>query len=170
MATQRINHQLVPIFNGENYDFWVVKMKTTLKSRDLWDIVENGPAKSAPTTSETSATGGEPSKEEIIKDQNALQILQNAMTDPIFSRIVTAKTAKEAWDTLNTEFQGSAQVRGIKLQTLRAEFENLVMSNDENINQYFSRVTGIANQMRIYGEDVRGKNCFQNAQYRNEEV
>ena len=63
------------------------------------------------------------------------------MTDAIFLKIVTAKTAKKACDTLNTEFQGNAQVRGIKLQTLIAEFENLTMSNDENINQYFSRVS-----------------------------
>ena len=27
--------------------------------------------------------------------------------------------------------------------------------NDENINQYFSRVTNIVNQMRIYEEDVK---------------
>ena len=61
---------MVLVLNGENYDFWVVKMKIILKSRDLWDIVENGPAKSAPTTSETPISGGETSNEEMIKDQN----------------------------------------------------------------------------------------------------
>ena len=32
----------VPIFNGENYDFWRVKMETYFSSQDLWDIVEEG--------------------------------------------------------------------------------------------------------------------------------
>ena len=32
----------VPIFNGENFDFWRVKMETYFSSQDLWDIVEEG--------------------------------------------------------------------------------------------------------------------------------
>ena len=32
----------VPIFKGENYDFWRVKMETYFSSQDLWDIVEEG--------------------------------------------------------------------------------------------------------------------------------
>lgn len=60
------------------------------------------------------------------------------MIDVIFSKIVTPKKTKEVWD-ISTEFQGSAQVRGIKLQTLRVEFENLTMSNDEN-NKYIEKM------------------------------
>ena len=81
-------------------------MRTILKSRDPWDVVENGIAQSIATTSEASKP--EPSKENIIKEQNALQILQNAITDEIVPRIVTAKIAKDAWDKLNTKFQESA--------------------------------------------------------------
>ena len=29
-----------PVFNGENYPIWIVKMKTYLKARDLWEVVE----------------------------------------------------------------------------------------------------------------------------------
>lgn len=32
----------VSIFNGENYDFWSVKMETFFLSQELWDIVEEG--------------------------------------------------------------------------------------------------------------------------------
>ena len=31
-----------PIFSGENFDFWCVKMKTLLESNDLWEYVEEG--------------------------------------------------------------------------------------------------------------------------------
>ncbi|KAM2564624.1 hypothetical protein TB2_012892 [Malus domestica] len=31
-----------PVFNGENYDFWSIRMKTIMKSHGLWDLVENG--------------------------------------------------------------------------------------------------------------------------------
>jgi len=33
---------LIPIFNGEKYEYWSIKMKTLFKSQDLWDLVENG--------------------------------------------------------------------------------------------------------------------------------
>ena len=28
-----------PQFNGENYDFWLVKMETIIIAFDLWDVV-----------------------------------------------------------------------------------------------------------------------------------
>ena len=33
---------LLPIFNGEKYEWWSIKMKTLLKSQELWDLVEHG--------------------------------------------------------------------------------------------------------------------------------
>ena len=33
---------LIPIFKGEGYEFWSIRMKTLLKSQDLWDLVEQG--------------------------------------------------------------------------------------------------------------------------------
>jgi len=30
-----------PTFNGENYDFWSIKMKTFFCSQDLWKIVDS---------------------------------------------------------------------------------------------------------------------------------
>ena len=37
-----VSQQLIPIFNGDNYQFWSIKMKTLFLSYDLWDLVENG--------------------------------------------------------------------------------------------------------------------------------
>ena len=33
---------LLPIFNGEKYEWWSIKMKTLLRSQELWDLVEHG--------------------------------------------------------------------------------------------------------------------------------
>ena len=30
-----------PIFTGENYHIWAIKMKAYLKAQSLWDVVEN---------------------------------------------------------------------------------------------------------------------------------
>ena len=32
---------LLPIFNGEKYEWWSIKMKTLLRSQELWDLVEH---------------------------------------------------------------------------------------------------------------------------------
>ena len=33
---------MVPLFAGENYDIWSIKMRTLLLSQGLWNIVEEG--------------------------------------------------------------------------------------------------------------------------------
>jgi Domain of unknown function (DUF4219) len=43
MALQRgvwASHGAQPVFDGESYDYWSIKMKTLLISQDLWEIVE----------------------------------------------------------------------------------------------------------------------------------
>ncbi|XP_077228565.1 uncharacterized protein LOC143861537 [Tasmannia lanceolata] len=85
------------------------------------------------------------------KDARALFIIQQAMDEPIFPRIMAATTSKEAWDLLQEEYQGTSKVISVKLQTLRRDFENLIMKNSESIQVFFSRVTSIVNQIRTYG-------------------
>ncbi|KAG6531193.1 hypothetical protein ZIOFF_004982 [Zingiber officinale] len=73
-------------------------------------------------------------KENRKKDSKALFILQQAVHETIFSRIVTASFSKEAWKILQKEFQGSSKVIAVKLQTLRSEFEALLMKGKRSFN------------------------------------
>ncbi|XP_077228618.1 uncharacterized protein LOC143861606 [Tasmannia lanceolata] len=79
------------------------------------------------------------------------------MDEPIFSRIMAATTSKEAWDLLQEEYQGTSKVISVKLQTLRRDFENLIMKNSESIQVFFSRVSSIVNQIRTYGNKLDDK-------------
>ena len=100
----------VPIFTGENYDFWSVKMKTFFRSQDLWDIIEDGFTIPEDTSTLTAAQKKE-LKENKQKDSRALFALQQAADDTIFPRIIGATSAKQAWNTIQEEFQGSDEVR-----------------------------------------------------------
>ncbi|GMI94225.1 hypothetical protein HRI_003091800 [Hibiscus trionum] len=79
---------LIPIFKGEGYAFWSIRMKTLLRSQDLWDLVEQGYA-------DPDDEGK--LRENRKKDSKALVIIQQAVHDSVFSRIAAAATSKQAW-------------------------------------------------------------------------
>ncbi|XP_077212794.1 uncharacterized protein LOC143847890 [Tasmannia lanceolata] len=84
----------------------------------------------------------------------ALFLIQQAMDEPIFSRIMATTTSKEACDLLQEEYQGTTKLIYVKLQTLHRDFENLNMKNSESIQVFFSRVSSVVNQIRTYGEKL----------------
>ncbi|KAJ0017386.1 hypothetical protein Pint_11983 [Pistacia integerrima] len=102
----------IPIFTGENYDVWSIKMKTYFLSQDLWDIVnyENYLEITGSTLSEEHQKQLKESKK---NDAAALFILQQAVDDNIFRKISRAQKAKEAWDALKEEFQGIPQTTAL---------------------------------------------------------
>ena len=93
-------------------------------------------------------------RENVTKDAKTKFLLQLAMSNAIFQKIMNVSTAKEAWKILQDEFQGSDKVRQIKLQTLRRDFENLKMKNSETVEEYSYRISHVVNQMKIYGDNI----------------
>nr|KYP39142.1 hypothetical protein KK1_039570 [Cajanus cajan] len=126
-------------------------MKTCFTFQDLWDTIKEGFSTPKDTSALTVAQKKE-LKENKQKNSKALFILQQAVTDTIFPRIMGATTAKEAWTTLQEEFEGSEKVRAVKLQTLRRNFELLNMKESETVKNYYSKIKEIVNQMRAYGK------------------
>lgn len=124
-------------------------MKTLLKSHGLWKYVVKG-YKEIEDESSLSETQKKKLEEDRMADTKALYLIQNAVSDPIFPRILRVDTAKEAWEILEQEFQGDSKVRSIKLQSLRREFENIQMKDGELMKDYFTRVIDILNQMKTY--------------------
>ncbi|XP_043700170.1 uncharacterized protein LOC122650864 [Telopea speciosissima] len=160
MANSTHSLVYVPIFAGENYDFWSIKMRTYFLSQDLWDIVNNG-FSTPKATSTPSITQQEKLKKNMQNDAKVLYILQQAVVDTIFPRIMGATTAKDAWNTLKEEFQGNAKVGTVKLQTLRRDLKNIKMKDSETAKDYYSRVKEIVNQMRAYCEDITDKKVIE---------
>ncbi|GJS05933.1 integrase [Tanacetum coccineum] len=87
-------------------------------------------------------------------EPKALFFIQQAVDETIFSRTAAANLAKEAWDTLKTEYQGSAKVITVKLQFLRTDFQSAVMKGNETVQEYLARISSIVSQMRAYGDKV----------------
>ena len=128
-------------------------MRTLFLSQDLWDLVENGyeePGEGA----HLSAQQRNELKENRKKGSKALLLIQQAVHESIFPRIAEATKSKEAWTILKNEYQGSNKVITIKLQSLHRDFETLLMKNSESVQELFSRVFTIVNQIRALGENL----------------
>ena len=141
----------VPLFEGENYDFWAVKMETLFTSLDVLDLIkiENAQPKIGPTAAES-----EELKKKRIVDAGVLGMIQRGVSFAIFPRIMRAKTAKEAWDILQQEFEGDSKVRTVKLQSLKRDFENERMKENESLNEYHNRLSKLVNQMKSHGDTI----------------
>ncbi|CAL2234861.1 unnamed protein product [Prunus armeniaca] len=150
-----------PIFNGENFDFRQIKMKTIFHSHELWALMENG--YKTPTKEEEKLTEEERNlmRENVVKDARALGIIQGAVSDQIFPRIATHETAKAAWDILKQEFLGDKQVRSVKLQGLRRDFEYTRMNDNESLSGYIAKLFDLINQMKSYDEDLSNQRIVQ---------
>ncbi|CAL9003906.1 unnamed protein product [Prunus brigantina] len=161
MAGSSSSELRTPVFNGENYEFWSIRMKTILKSHGLWDLVENGFDVSDPKKEKGKEEGSIAAEEEksksaefLMKDARAHGLIQGAVSDQIFPRIVNEETSKVAWDILKQEFRGDKQVRSVKLQGLRREFEYTRMKDNESFSVYVAKLFDLINQMKSYGEEL----------------
>ena len=143
--------QLIPIFNGENYKFWSIKMKVVLQAtQHLCNVVENGIPKDGETVSTSTSTQVDWPQ----RDAEAFAKIHFAVTDTIFPRIMNATTAKQAWDILKAEFEGNEKTTAIRLQSLRREFENLKMKDGETVKDYSSRVIKLVNELKSNSESI----------------
>ncbi|GKC48886.1 hypothetical protein Tco_1071631 [Tanacetum coccineum] len=89
-------------------------------------------------------------KENQKQDAKALFFIQQAVDESIFSRIL----AKQAWSLLKTEYQRSAKVITVKLQSLRRDFKTSYMKNNESAQEYLAKISSIVSQMRSYGDSI----------------
>lgn len=142
----------LPLFEGENYDFWAIKMETLFTSLDVLEFVQNGYEEPAPTEAEQSSQRLEElKKKKKITDVGVLGMIQRAVSISIFPRIMRAKTSKEAWNILQQEFEGDSKVRTVKL---KRDYENERMKENESLNEYFNRLSELVNQMKSYGDTI----------------
>nr|KYP40246.1 hypothetical protein KK1_038439 [Cajanus cajan] len=142
-----------PVFAGENYDLWAAKMRTYLRAQSLWEVVENG-SNPAPLPDNPTMAQVRFHSDEVAKEGRALAIIQAAVHDDVFIKILNLDTAKEAWDKLKEEFQGSERTRRMKVLNLRREFEAIKMKEAETVKEFADRLSKVVTQIRLLGEEL----------------
>ncbi|XP_019232217.1 PREDICTED: uncharacterized protein LOC109212937 [Nicotiana attenuata] len=157
METEMSFSQLAPpVFDGENYQLWAVRMETYLEALDLWEAVEEDydvlPLPNNPTMAQIKSH-----KEKKTRKSKAKATLFAGVSATIFTRVMALKSAKEIWDYLKGEYTGDERIRGMKVLNLIREFELQKMKESETVKEYSDRLLGIVNkaqeQRRLMRQD-----------------
>ena len=72
-----------------------------------------------------------------------------------FLQISHITVAKEAWQILETTYEGTKKVKDIKLQMLTTWFEELRMSEDESFDSFYSKLNEVVVNKFNLGEKRR---------------
>ncbi|XP_006604983.1 uncharacterized protein LOC114400439 [Glycine soja] len=88
-------------------------------------------------------------------DCRALFLIHQCVDPQNFAKIVSATSAKQAWDILAKVYAGLERLKRVKMQTLKCQFELLHMNEKEGIVEYLNCVLGLSNQMMACGENLK---------------
>jgi len=139
----------VPAFDGTNYGYWKDRMRFFLKSIDCWSIVETGWTKPTDTTLEAV-----PQKNARLSNDKALHALCQVLSPSEFTKILNCESAKEAWQILETTYEGTKLVKSAKLQMLISKFEEIKMLDEETFREFYSKMSDLRNSMVSLGKPI----------------
>jgi len=93
----------LPMFDGQNYHMWAIRMEAYLEASDLWEAVEEEyyvlPLPDNPTMAQIKNN-----KEMKRRKSKARVTLFATVSSNVFTRIMTLKTAHEIWGFLKKEY------------------------------------------------------------------
>ena len=117
-----------PILNKLKYQVWVSRMHLYLEGLELWDAIEiENVAKK--------------------KDRQVMSILFSTISDKVTRELDVEKTFKQTWNTLKVKNRGVTQIRKARVQSLKKDYENLFMDEDD----IFEKLSCVVNEFRNLG-------------------
>ena len=105
----------------------------------FWDAIEAGWTwpKTAKSTWDKAALAV------ANANSKALNAIFRGVSPDEFYRISHITIAKEAWEILETTYEGTKKVKDIKLQMLATRFKELKMSEDESFDSFYSKLNEV---------------------------
>ena len=102
----------------------------------VWDAVDIGWTRPEATKS----TWDKAALAESNANSKALNAIFCGVSPDEYHKISHITFAKEAWEILETTYEGTKKVKDTKLQMLTTRFEELKMSEDESFNSFYSKL------------------------------
>ena len=126
------------ILSKTNYSIWTKKLKVTLEAYSVWNAImkEDVPTK---------------------KDMQALMGIYAVLSEEILEQLDDEITAKETWEVLQKKFVGVDRVKKSRIQSLKKEFDHILMRNEELVGNFTGRFSSIVTKLRAQGEKIPEK-------------
>nr|GEY28074.1 zf-CCHC domain-containing protein/DUF4219 domain-containing protein/UBN2 domain-containing protein [Tanacetum cinerariifolium] len=159
--------QRPPLFESDSFIFWKNRFETYVKSKDLdlLHVITNGDFQPIQQNPKTKLDEVIPFKKQSVDLKKILatnnegkMVIYNALPRKEYERIFMCNTAKEIWKTLLITHQGNNQAKDNKIDLLVQQYEQFVISEDENIDSAFARFNTIITSLKALDEGYSGKN------------
>ena len=127
-----------PVLSPAGYTAWAIKVEAILDAQGLWEAVS-------------------PSGNGVVdahKNKTARAQLLQALPEDILMQVSTKKTAKEVWESLKTRFVGADHVKTARLVTLKGDFDKLCMADEESLDDYAGKISGMAAKYACLGSTL----------------
>ena len=105
----------------------------------IWDAVDIGWTRPEATKS----TWDKAALAMSNTNSKALNAIFCSVSPDEFHKISHMSIAKEAWQILETKYEGTKKVKDTKLQMLTTRFEELKISEDESFDSFFSKLNEV---------------------------
>ena len=116
----------------------------------VWDAVETGWTRPEAAKS----TWDKVALAVANANSKALNAIFCGVSPDEFHRISHITVAKEAWEILETTYEGTKKVENTKLQMLTTRFEELKMSEDESFDSFYSKLNEVVVSKFNLGEKI----------------
>lgn len=124
-----------PMLSSTNHTVWALRMKTVLKVHKVWDLIEPG---------------------NVDPDRNdlAMGLLYQSVPESLIMQIGDQETAKKLWETIQARHVGADRVKEARLQTLDSEFDRLRMRDNETLDEFVGKLSGLASKSAALGRII----------------
>lgn len=120
-----------------------------------WDAVENG--FTVPMKDGKPKTIKELTPEEISSlnhNARAMNSLLNGMEDTELCKVSACTTAKQIWDTIKVNHEGTSKVREVKLSMLMSDYEGFRLERDESVKDAQGRFLTLMNSISLLEQTI----------------
>ena len=124
-----------PGLTETNYTTWSIMIETVLRAYGHWDAI---------------------TEDEVDEKKNYTTkgIIFQTLPENVLLQVAKHKNAKDVWESIKVRYIGAERVQKARMQTLRNELEMLKMNDNESINDFSGKISGIVAKFNSLGSSL----------------
>ncbi|KAL8109912.1 hypothetical protein AgCh_025855 [Apium graveolens] len=149
MSLNKYESIKIPILKKDEYPTWKVKMLMHLEATDpdYLNVINDGPympTKLVPATPTVAKHYQLKEKSEWTPEEKVVVLKMQ--------RVIAYKTAKEIWDALETQCQGTMSIKKNRRAVLIQEYEHFEATPDESLTDIYDKFLTLLNNLSLVGK------------------